>query len=122
MPLYTLIFLLLIGIAAGFLSGSMGVGGAIVVIPGLVYLLGMSQASAQGTSLAMMLPPITLLAAINYYKSGYINLKVTAILVVAFVIGTYFGSIVILNVPERIMKLLFGMLLVIVGLKYIIWK
>ena len=91
MSIGTLIILLLVGFAAGILSGLVGVGGGIIIVPALVYFVGLSQHSAQGTSLALMLPPIGILAAMNYYKSGMLNVKYALIIAIAFVIGGYFG-------------------------------
>jgi len=79
-----LIILILIGLVAGIFSGLIGIGGAIVIIPSLIFLLGMQQYEAQGTSLAVMLPPIGLLAAYNYYKAGALNWKYAMVIAVAF--------------------------------------
>ena len=92
MDITTLIILIATGLAAGLLGGSLGVGGAIIVIPSLVIILGMTQQEAQGTSLAFMIPPIGILAAINYYKHGFVNWKYALILSVTFMVGAYFGS------------------------------
>ena len=75
------VILIVIGLISGFLAGVLGVGGAIVVIPALVFILGLSQHEAQGTSLAFMLPPVGVLATWNYYKEGYVNWKFALVLV-----------------------------------------
>ena len=92
MSLTTLLILLVIGLITGMLSGMLGIGGGLIVIPALVIFLGFSQHEAQGTSLAMMLPPIGIVAAINYYKAGHVDIKVALILAVAFIIGSGLGS------------------------------
>ena len=92
MSVSTLIILLVIGLMGGILSGLVGVGGGIIIVPALVYFLGLSQHSAQGTSLALMLPPIGILAAMNYYKAGSLNIKYALVIAIAFIIGGYFGS------------------------------
>ena len=84
MTLTQLILIVLIGLAGGFLSGAFGIGGGILIVPALVYVLGMTQTLAQGTSLTMMLGPIGILAVINYYKAGYVNLKYALILMAFF--------------------------------------
>ena len=92
MEISTLIILILIGLVAGALSGFVGVGGGIIIVPALVYLLGLSQFEAQGTSLLLMLPPIGILAAMNYYQSGAVNWKYASVIALTFVVGGYFGS------------------------------
>ena len=84
--------LILFGLAAGVLSGLLGIGGGIFIIPALVFLLGFSQEMAQGTTLAMMVPPIGLLAAWAYYSKGYVDLKVAGLMCVGFFIGGFFGA------------------------------
>jgi len=122
MTLLTIIILIIIGLAAGMLSGIAGVGGGVIIIPALIFLLGMTQFEAQGTSLAMMIPPIGILAAFNYYKDGYINWKYAAILAVFFFIGGYFGSKFALNIPQNIVKKSFAVFIILVGVKMFFGK
>jgi hypothetical protein len=117
-----LLLLLLIGVITGILAGMLGIGGAIVMIPALVLLMGFSQHSAQGTSLAVMLPPIGILAAYNYYKAGHVNLKFALILAAAFIIGSYFGSKLALNIPQNLLKKIFGILLLLVAFRMLLAK
>jgi len=115
----TLLGLLAIGLFAGLLSSTVGIGGGIVIVPALVFLFAMSQKMAQGTSLAMLLPPIGVLAVVNYYKAGYVDFKVAAILCIAFIAGSYFGSKLALNLPETAIKKIFGVFLMAIALKYL---
>ena len=87
-----LLILVVIGIITGFMAGMLGIGGAIIMIPALVILMGLSQQTAQGTSLAVMLPPVGIIAAYNYFKAGQVNIKFALILAATFIIGSYFGS------------------------------
>lgn len=116
------LILILIGLIAGIFSGSLGVGGAIVVIPSLIFFLGLTQHQAQGTSLAFMIPPVTLLAVLNYSKQGYVNWKYAVVLAVMFFIGAYIGSVISVSIPEKILKKLFGALLLFVAAKMIFSK
>ena len=88
----TIITLLLIGAAAGCLSGFIGIGGGLLIVPALMYFLGMTQMAAQGTSLALMLPPIGALAVMNYWKAGELDIRAAGIMVVAFVLGGWLGK------------------------------
>lgn len=117
MTAFVIIALIITGLLAGVVSGTFGVGGGIIIIPALIFVLGMTQHEAQGTSLAMMIPPIGILAAMNYYKNGYVNVKYAIILVVAFLIGSYFGSLLSVHIPEKILKKLFAVLIIAVGIK-----
>jgi len=118
----TAFILILIGMVAGIFGGIFGVGGAIVMIPAMVYFLGVDQHTAQGTSLAVMLPPIGLFAAYNYYKAGQVNIWYAVIISVSFMIGGYFGSKIALNLPEQLMKKVFAVFLILVALKLIFTK
>ncbi len=122
MAVSQIIILIIVGLAAGLLGGTLGVGGGVIVIPALILIFGFSQHSAQGTAMAFMLPPVTLLATINYWKNGYVDWKVALILSAMFFIGAYFGSMLSINLPERILKKIFGMFLVIVALRMIFSK
>jgi uncharacterized protein len=122
MNLVTIIILVVIGLIAGVFGGMFGVGGAIIMIPALVYFLGVDQHTAQGTSVAIMLPPIGLFAAYNYYKAGQVNIWYAVIIAMAFMVGGYFGSKIAMVLPENIMKKAFGILLILVALKMIFTK
>ena len=123
MSVSTLIVLLLIGIFAGVLSGLIGVGGGIVIVPALVYFLGLSQHTAQGTSLALMLPPIGVLGVMNYYKAGALNWKYAAVIAIAFIIGGYIGSKFSLTyISEELMKKVFGIIMLVVSIKLVFFS
>lgn len=111
--------LVIIGLAAGILSGMFGVGGGIIIVPALVFFLGMTQHQAQGTSLGLMLLPIGFLAAWNYYKSGNLNIKYGLIIAATFVVGGYFGSKLSLGIDQIILKRVFGILMIVVAIKMI---
>lgn len=110
------------GILTGFMAGMLGIGGAVVMIPALVLFMGFSQQGAQGTSLAVMLPPIGIIAAYNYYKAGEVNFKFAIILAVFFLVGSYFGSKLALNLPQSILKKIYGVLLLLVAAKMLFSK
>lgn len=118
----TLLILTGIGIITGALSGMLGIGGAIIMIPALVYFMGFGQQMAQGTSLAVMLPPIGIIAAYNYYKVGQVNIKYALILATFFLVGSYFGSKLALNLPQATLKKAFGILLLLIAAKMLIGK
>ena len=122
MTAYEVIVLLVIGLLGGFVAGSLGVGGGIIIVPSLIFLLGLTQHQAQGTSLAMMLAPIGILAAINYYREGHINVGYAIILMIVFIVGGYFGSLFAINLPAAALKKIFGVLMLIVGLRMIFWS
>jgi len=115
----TILGLLAVGLLAGVLSSTIGIGGGIVIVPALVFLFAVNQKMAQGTSLAMLLPPIGFIAVMNYYKAGYVDFKIAAILCVAFIAGSYFGSKFALDLPETTIKKIFGVFLMAVAVKYL---
>jgi uncharacterized protein len=117
-----IIILLLIGLVAGLASGVLGIGGGILVIPALVYFLNYSQKAAQGTSLGLLLPPIGLLAVINYYQAGYVNLKAAGIMIITFLIGSYLSSKFAVNLPDTIIKKVFAVFLLFYAIKLFFGK
>lgn len=119
MDIYTISVLVLTGLAAGILGGFIGVGGGIIVVPALVVFLGLSQHTAQGTSLTMMLPPIAILAVMNYYKAGEVNFKYGIILALTFVVGGYLGSKLSLKLDPNKVKFIFGVFMLIVAVRLI---
>lgn len=117
----TSITLILIGVVAGISSGVFGIGGGIIIVPALVYLLGFSQHLAVGTSLAVLLPPIGVVAVIEYYRQGNVDLRAALIIALALVVGAWIGAVVGNRIPAELLKLLFGIFLVVVGL-YTSWS
>ncbi len=117
MDVQMLIILVLIGLVAGVLSGIVGIGGGIIIVPALVYFVGFSQREAQGTSLAILLLPIGLLAVMQFYKAGYVDIRTTAVIALTFVIGSYFGSRIALTVPQESLKKIFAALLLVIAVK-----
>lgn len=117
-----IVSLIVIGLLAGMLSGLVGVGGGIIMVPLLVLLLGFNQHQAQGTSLTVLVVPVTALAVYNYYKEGYINWKYAAIIAVFFVVGSYFGSKLAVGIDQKMLKKVFGVVLVIVAGKMLLEK
>ena len=109
MDIQTLLLLLCIGLLAGIASGFVGIGGGIIIVPALVFGLGLNQHMAQGTSLAMMIPPIGILAVMSYYKAGQIQLEYAGILALTFVLGAWMGSKWALRINPSIVRLIFGL-------------
>jgi uncharacterized protein len=122
MSIQTIFSLLLIGVLAGLLSGLVGVGGGIIMVPLLVYLFGFNQHEAQGTSLAVLSIPVTALAAYNYYKSGSLDMRYVLIIALFFVVGSYFGSKLALNLDQKTLKKVFGVILLFVAGKLLLEK
>jgi len=106
---------IIIGLFAGMVSGLIGIGGGIIVVPCLIYIFGFSQHAAQGTTLAMLIPPIGLLAAWAYYKQGYVNIPVAGLICLGFVLGGYFGARLAIGLPELILRKIFGVCLLIIA-------
>lgn len=109
--------LLVLGITAGVCGGVFGIGGGAIVVPALVFLFGLNQHQAQGTSLAMMVPPVTFLAALTYYRGGHVNLKWAAFVSIGFIIGGLLGATVVQPVNDPLLKKGFGIFLLFVGAK-----
>lgn len=121
MTFQTIIIVMCIGLVAGVLSGLIGIGGGIIMVP-MLLLLGFTQQQAQGTSLAALLPPVTILAVLNYHKAGFIDWKYAIIISLVFVIGGYFGSKIAVNIDQRTLKKIFGIVLLIIAGKMIFSK
>jgi uncharacterized protein len=116
------IFYVALGLVAGVLSGIFGIGGGVILIPALVFLFGLTQHQAQGTTLAIMVPPIGLLAALRYYYSGNVKLGMAGFICAGFLVGGLLGAQLIQNVPDALLKKLFGMFLLIISLRMILTK
>lgn len=117
-----IIILLAVGLAAGLLSGLVGIGGGIIIVPVLVYFLGFTQQQAQGTTLFMFLFPIGILGVMNYYKAGAIDWKVAAIIASTFFVGSFFGSKLAISIDQATVKKIFGIIIIALGIKMTFWK
>jgi uncharacterized membrane protein YfcA len=117
MSVSTFIILIIIGLLAGILSGLVGVGGGILMIPLLIIFLGLTQ--HEGTALFAMLPPIGILAAINYYKEGFVKWEYAIVIAFTFVIGGYLGSKLSLSLPPQMVRRIFGIIMLLGAIKLI---
>lgn len=109
-----------IGLGAGILGGMAGVGGAVVMIPAMVFFLGFSQKLAQGTALAAMIPPIGLLAAWEYYRSGFVNIPVAAGIALGFIVGGLLGGWAAVHIDEVVLRRVFGLILLLVSIEMLV--
>ena len=106
-----------IGLVAGIASGLVGIGGGVLITPALVLIVGLTQQQAQGTTLALMVPPIGLLAAWEYYQKGLVDLKIAGLICLGFFVGGLLGAKVATGLPNSVLEKLFGVTLVAIGLK-----
>ncbi|SHF96401.1 hypothetical protein SAMN05444008_11515 [Cnuella takakiae] len=121
MPTETILLLALIGLAAGTLSGLVGVGGGIIIVPALVFFLGFTQHQAQGTSLGLLMLPVGILAVLNYYNKGFIDYRIVLIMALAFVAGGFLGSKLALALPQETIKKIFAILLLYTAVRMMGW-
>jgi uncharacterized membrane protein YfcA len=121
MSVQTIIIIILVGLAAGILSGMVGIGGGIIIVPALVFFLGFGQHQAQGTSLGILLLPAGIFAVINYYKQGYIDLKVVLVLFAGFLIGGWLGSRISIGMSEAVLKKIFALVLILIAGKILLF-
>ena len=122
MTITQIILITIIGIVGGISAGLLGLGGGVIIIPFLVYVMGVDQLTAQGTTLAMMLPPIGLVAAYSYYKQGHVRIDYAIMLAIFFIIGSYFGAKLSFMISLSTLKKIFGIFIVLMGLKMIFSK
>ncbi len=122
MDLNTIFILLIIGALAGTVSSFLGIGGGLVIIPMLIMLLNYSQKTAQGTSLALMLPPIGILAVINYYKAGNVNISHAMVIAIGFLIASYFASKLAIQISDNYLRKIFALFLLLYGAKLLLGK
>ena len=120
MTTQTILILVVIGLLAGILSGFVGVGGGIIIVPALVFMLGLTQHQAQGTSLFVLSFPVVILATMNYWKTGNVNWKFGLIIALTFVVGGYIGSKLSLKMSPGLVKFLFGILMAYVSFRLIV--
>jgi uncharacterized membrane protein YfcA len=104
---------IILGLVAGIVSGMTGIGGGIIILPALIFFFGFSQHQAQGTTLALLVLPIDLLAAWTYYKQGYVDVKVAALVCLGFIIGGWFGAKIGTSLPNGVLTKIFALILII---------
>lgn len=117
MDIQMILMIILVGIAAGIMGGLVGVGGGIIIVPALVYLMGFSQKTAQGTSLGLIMLPVGILGVLQYYKQGHVDFRVVGLLAIGFLIGSYFGSKVAMRLPQDTVKKIFAVFMIIMAIK-----
>jgi uncharacterized membrane protein YfcA len=113
------IMYIIVGIVAGIFGGFLGIGGGTIIIPFLVFIAGFTQHQAQGTTLALMVPPIGLLAALRYYYDGNVNIKAALLICLGFVLGGLIGANLVSPIPDATLKRIFGIYLVLIGLRMV---
>ena len=106
---------LLVGVIVGVVSGIVGIGGGVLFIPALIWLFGMDQHKAQGTSLGALLAPVGIFAFLEYYRKGHADLKIALLLAGGFLVGGYFGAVVAQHVPELWLRRIFAIMMVVIG-------
>ena len=111
-----------LGLAAGAFSGIVGIGGGVIIVPALVFLFGLTQLRAQGTTLALLVPPIGILAAWTYYRQGFVDLRVALFVACGFIVGSLLGARFATGLSNTVMAKVFGVALVLIGAKMIFGK
>lgn len=117
MTLTIILGLILLGLMAGVFSGVVGIGGGIIIVPALVYLFGLSQHQAQGTTLGLLMFPVGILAVLQYYKQGHIDYRYVLFIAAGFIVGGFLGGKLAINMPEEIIKKIFALLMIAIAVK-----
>ena len=117
MDFNTIILLITIGLFAGILSGMVGIGGGIIIVPALVFLLGFSQLKAQGTSMALIMLPVGILGVLQYYKQGHVDFNIVLMLAIGFILGSLLGSKLVMQIPQEWVKKIFALLMIVIAAK-----
>jgi uncharacterized membrane protein YfcA len=113
---------IILGIIAGVISGLVGIGGGVIIVPALIFLFGMSQQTAQGTTIAMLVLPVGALAALIYYRQGYVDIPAAALIALGFVAGSIGGAKLAVTLPTAVLEKGFGVMIVLIGLRLIIGR
>lgn len=117
MNIFVMLGLLLLGIIAGYFSGLVGIGGGVIIVPALVLLFGFNEHTAQGTTLALLVPPIGILAVMSYFQKGYVDIKTAIIICIGFVLGGFIGGKMAVGLSESVLKKIFAIVLMALGLR-----
>ena len=112
--------LLGIGLVAGVFAGMFGIGGGLIIVPALLYIMKMNALESIGTSLAALIPPVGLLWAIEYYRNGYVNLRFAALVAIGLFAGAYFGARIIIGLPPAVIRRIYGSFLLVVAMRMLL--
>ncbi len=118
----TILLFIVLGIIAGLLSGLIGIGGGVIIVPALLFIFGFSQHQAQGTTLALLVPPIGILAAWTYFRQGYVDLRAALFICIGFILGSFLGAKFATNISNIVLERIFGIILFMISLKMIFAK
>lgn len=111
------ILFVVLGLIAGAFSGIIGLGGGVIIVPALVFIFGLTQQQAQGTTLALMVPPIGILAAYTYYQNGFVDLKIAALVCLGFIFGGWIGAKIAVQLPREVLQKIFAIVLLLLSIK-----
>ncbi len=111
------ILYLALGLVSGIVGGALGLGGGAIMVPAFVLLFGLTQHQAQGTALAVMLPPVFIFGVLRYYWAGNVKVQMALFVAAGFVVGAFLGAHLVQNIPEANLKRAFGIFLIIIGIK-----
>ncbi len=117
-----IVLFMVLGLVAGVLSGLIGIGGGVIVVPALILLFGFTQHQAQGTTLALLVPPIGILAALSYYRQGNVNIAAASFIAIGFLLGSVFGAKIALGISDVVLKKIFGISLFLIAIRMIFFK
>ncbi len=120
--MFIIVAFILLGLVAGALSGLVGIGGGIIIVPALALLFHFSQKTAQGTTLALLIPPLGIFAAMAYYKAGHVNIKAAIFIIVGFIIGSLVSSYYAVNLPDVVITRIFGVFLLVIAVKMLLTR
>lgn len=116
-----ILLFLILGLAVGILSGLIGIGGGVLFTPALIYIFGFSQYQAQGTTLALLVPPIGILGAWTYYQKGYVNVPAAALICIGFVLGGLLGANLAVGISETLLRRIFGLAMLGISVRMLIF-
>ncbi len=116
----TTLLLLAIGLAAGVFAGMFGIGGGLIIVPALLFLLKVKEMEAIGTSLAALIPPVGLLGAAEYYRNGFINIRYAGLVALGLFVGAYFGARIMISLPPDLVRRLYGLFLLAIAVRMLI--
>lgn len=111
----SILILLAVGLVAGVFAGLFGIGGGLIIVPALLFVVKMKELEAIGTSLAALIPPVGLLGAIEYYRTGYINIRYAALVAAGLFVGAYFGARIMISLPPELIRRLYGLFLLVIA-------